>query len=284
MNKKKYVKLYILLTLGITWLIQFLPIILNLEMEDASVSSFDLAGLLFTIGGMMPTLIGLIFVFVIYDKEEIKEFLKRCFIPNKNSFICILLVFLLICLEATITQLISKLFNASNLGFIGLINIFKNPLFIFYYLFWGLISGPLSEEFGWRGFLQDMLWDKNNLLKNSLLIGFIWGVWHLPLFFYPSQIQYEWINTSLFLGIGFVINCMTNALVYNSAYVISKRKVFPIFFIHMFENIILTGIMIYPFSNIYKNIVIIVSICFDLLFYFIIINTKYYKNILSELE
>lgn len=47
----------------------------------------------------------------------------------------------------------------------------------------GLIRGPLGEELGWRGYLQLELNKRFSLLKSSLLVGTIWGMWHLPLWF-----------------------------------------------------------------------------------------------------
>lgn len=41
------------------------------------------------------------------------------------------------------------------------------------------------------------------------------------------------------------------------------KKVFPIFFLHMFKNIILTGAMIYPFSDTYSIVVVPVEIVMD---------------------
>ncbi len=46
-----------------------------------------------------------------------------------------------------------------------------------------LIRGPLGEELGWRGYLQLELNKRFSLLKSSLIVGAIWGVWHLPLWF-----------------------------------------------------------------------------------------------------
>ena len=283
LSKKKIVSIYIALTLILTWVIQFIPIILNMDNSNTSISSFDIASIFFVIGGMLPSLLGGIFVLVLYKKENIKDFLKRCLIPNKNSLIAIVLSLLLICLECFISQMISKMLGAGNLGFMGLKMILTNPLMLFYFLFWGLISGPLSEEFGWRGFLSDMLLNKNNIVKSSLFIGFIWGIWHLPLFFYPAQIQYEFAHTSFILVIAFILSCMSNALVYSLMYVISNRKVFPIFFLHMFENIILTGAMIYPFSDIYKIVVNPVTIIGDIIFFIIISKTKLYKDNLNSI-
>lgn len=68
-----------------------------------------------------------------------------------------------------------------------------------------------------------------------------------------------------------------------SVYVISRGKVFPIFFLHMFKNIILTGAMIYPFSFTYKIVVVPVEIIIDLIFYFAISHTSFYKKALKEI-
>ncbi len=55
-----------------------------------------------------------------------------------------------------------------------------------YILFFG---GPLSEEPGWRGFALPRLQRVTSPLIASLVIGFVWGIWHFPMHingFYPS--------------------------------------------------------------------------------------------------
>ena len=49
------------------------------------------------------------------------------------------------------------------------------------------------EEFGWRGFLQKELQKKYNPLITALIIGLVWGLWHLPLHYnglYPSDFTF----------------------------------------------------------------------------------------------
>ncbi|MGB2965175.1 MAG: type II CAAX endopeptidase family protein [Anaerolineales bacterium] len=46
-------------------------------------------------------------------------------------------------------------------------------------------NGPVGEEFGWRGFALPKLQDKFGPLTASLIIGLLWGFWHLPSFFAP---------------------------------------------------------------------------------------------------
>jgi uncharacterized protein len=52
-----------------------------------------------------------------------------------------------------------------------------------------LISGPLGEELGWRGFALPRLLKRFTPLTASLVLGAIWGMWHLPSFFLSGMVQ-----------------------------------------------------------------------------------------------
>ena len=54
-----------------------------------------------------------------------------------------------------------------------------------------LIGGPLGEEFGWRGFALPSLETRFSSLWASVILGAIWTVWHLPLFFISGSAQYS---------------------------------------------------------------------------------------------
>jgi membrane protease YdiL (CAAX protease family) len=45
-----------------------------------------------------------------------------------------------------------------------------------------LITGPIAEEFGWRGYLQHKLLSRMAPFWAALLISGIWWLWHLPLY------------------------------------------------------------------------------------------------------
>lgn len=52
-----------------------------------------------------------------------------------------------------------------------------------------LYTGPLGEELGWRGYALPRLLKQTSPLVASLILGFFWGVWHLPSFFISSTVQ-----------------------------------------------------------------------------------------------
>jgi uncharacterized protein len=44
---------------------------------------------------------------------------------------------------------------------------------------WGLVGGGLLEELGWTGFAVPALRKRHGVLQTGLIVGVLWGVWHL---------------------------------------------------------------------------------------------------------
>jgi membrane protease YdiL (CAAX protease family) len=52
------------------------------------------------------------------------------------------------------------------------------PMIILQFFF----DSGLGEELGWRGFLLPRLQARYSALISSIIVGIVWGLWHLPLF------------------------------------------------------------------------------------------------------
>jgi hypothetical protein len=61
------------------------------------------------------------------------------------------------------------------------------------------IKGPV-EEIGWRGFALPLLQRRMSPLWAGLVIGLIWGIWHLPAFFLSGTEHSAWSFTDFFVG------------------------------------------------------------------------------------
>jgi uncharacterized protein len=52
-----------------------------------------------------------------------------------------------------------------------------------------VVGGPLGEEFGWRGYALPAIAARLGWRWAGLIVGVLWGLWHLPLFFLPGTTQ-----------------------------------------------------------------------------------------------
>ncbi|NOT61315.1 MAG: CPBP family intramembrane metalloprotease [Acidobacteria bacterium] len=67
-------------------------------------------------------------------------------------------------------------------------------------------AGPLGEESGWRGYALPRLQKKLGPILASLVIGFLWFAWHLPLFLIPTWSSSPVIVYALILiGLSFLM-------------------------------------------------------------------------------
>ena len=63
-----------------------------------------------------------------------------------------------------------------------------------------LFLGPI-EEFGWRGLAQPLLQRKFNPFWTAIILGSIWGLWHIPSFFIGGTPQSAWEFGPYFIGL-----------------------------------------------------------------------------------
>lgn len=62
-----------------------------------------------------------------------------------------------------------------------------------------LLIGPM-EEFGWRGVALPLLQQRFAPIWATLILGVIWGLWHLPAFFQSGTPQSAWPFAPFFAG------------------------------------------------------------------------------------
>lgn len=102
---------------------------------------------------------------------------------------------------------------------------------LIYFFFKNLLSGPIGEELGWRGFAQIELQKKHSPLIASIIIGFWWGIWHLPIWFTTGLVGRDLIKYILF----FMLAIMSTKIVMTAFYNLNQNLIIPII-IHQFFN------------------------------------------------
>ena len=228
----KYLVLFFVLTLAWTWICGFIPVIFGFTDTGAGI-------FIFYFGGGAPSVIALFLVFLTYPKDKRRDYFRRCFSLRQAGWkwpLITIAVFTILSAVSIFVGVCLFGFDMPTMDFIKAI--IKNPLNIFLVLLISLISGPLNEEFGWRGYALDRLLLRFGFLKGSLILGFIWAIWHLPWYFTPGQAQYNLLRDSVFHALMFIPSVMMLSVFVSFVYVKTNRSILAGALVHMFSNLI----------------------------------------------
>ncbi len=195
--------LFVLLTYIITWGVE-IPVALNKH----GYAAINISKGLQTFCTLSPGIVAVILTAIFYKKNGLKTLLKAVVkwrVKFKWYFIVIILGIVLCGLSLL-------LFNWTY----GQIN---NPDPAYNFLFYFILILPLSalwEEMGWRGFLLPILQQKYAPLTASIIIGFVWGLWHLPIYLAIDPYGAKTITYFLFMFIGCFALSIIETWLYNS--------------------------------------------------------------------
>lgn len=95
-----------------------------------------------------------------------------------------------------------------------------------------LLLNALPEEYGWRGYALGPLLDRNSALAASLILGLLWGLWHLPLHFIEGTVQ------SAIPVYQFLIQQMVLAILYTWLFNNTRGAVSVAILFHAVANIV----------------------------------------------
>jgi uncharacterized protein len=117
-----------------------------------------------------------------------------------------------------------------------------------------LVGGPLGEEFGWRGYALPALTAKLGWRSASLIIGVIWGLWHLPLFFMASTPQAHMPI------VWFIVSTIAQSVMFAWVFRHTGQSVVPALVMHTSINAWINIIPIIPASSDMQPFAIMIGI------------------------
>jgi len=138
-----------------------------------------------------------------------------------------------------------------------------------------LVIGGGQEEFGWRGYAQEPLQEKIGVIPASLVIGVIWGIWHLPLWFMAGDLH------SAYSFLAFVIMTTSISIMYAWLFNSSGKKLIVVMFFHAMNN---TAAPLLPFLHGIEGkperaywIYVAVNVIFGIIFAFVLVKRSKLK-------
>jgi len=90
-------------------------------------------------------------------------------------------------------------------------------------------TGPWGEELGWRGYLTPKLLETHNAIVVSLIVGFLWGIWHLPLYITSAFSTFEG-------GLAFTTSTMLTSIIMTAILLHTKGSVLVAVIYHWLIN------------------------------------------------
>lgn len=171
---------FLLWTFGLSWLI-WIPVVVMRPQQQGWFVSVVL------VGAFMPTIVGVILGGIVPDRRERRDFWRRLVDVRLIKPPFFLFLLLLAPTFNLIGYAVSRM--AGGPPFVLKPASFGSFGAVIGFLVFMLLGGPLAEELGWRGFLLPRLLRRLNPFNATLLLGVIWIVWHLPLFWIEGTAQ-----------------------------------------------------------------------------------------------
>ena len=174
-NKKTY--LFLLMTIIWSWSFWFIG--LNLLANGINQESIGKFLIFFFTGVYGPSISAIVTTIIFEGFEGVSNLLKKLFIwnvPFKNYLYIIILPIIFVIIGIGLYNIF-----IGDIGSFDLMAFLSIPTI----LWAGFYAGPLGEELGWRGFLLPELQKEHTNLKSAIIIGVIWFIWHIPLWWAP---------------------------------------------------------------------------------------------------
>ncbi len=173
------------LALGLSWLF-WIP--LALLGQEAMKFPFVI---LMIAGGLSPAIAEVILIARSHDRAQWQDYRQRVLDFRRISagwWAVILLTFPIL---NGIAISLNLLLTGEQPDFETAARLLSQPWMILPFAVFILLFGPLPEELGWRGYGLDSLQARWNALTSSLILGAMWALWHLPLFFMAGTFQHD---------------------------------------------------------------------------------------------
>ncbi|MEQ6356341.1 CPBP family intramembrane glutamic endopeptidase [Lysinibacillus sp. M3] len=213
--------------------------------------------LLFILGGITPAICEIWLKKKYSTKEEFKSFIHNVKNPKHPVSWYIFAIGL-----AFVACFLPTLWGGATM---------ENPMYLVLLEFPIMIIGGGLEEIGWRGFLQPTLQKRWSPFTSTIIVGIIWAVWHLPLWFVLGSNQinmnFLWFSltslalsfllTIIYLSTKSIFLCIIFHALINSFWVVfvPVTHVSSGLFTFLFALFLFTVFEVYRKSNFQKRMV-----------------------------
>jgi uncharacterized protein len=220
---------FFVLTYAIAWML-WAPLVIFRDRVPPS-----LAFVLLMLGSLVPSTVGVVFVALLRGRSGVRTLLGRLVHARIGLrwYLAAVALTMLVPLAVGISILMG-----GNTPVVD--NTILGVLFLFAFMIFP--GSALGEELGWRGFALPRMQALQNALKASLVIGILWGTWHLPLWLRGAE------SNPISLYVPFVVAVIASSVIYTWLYNNTGGSLFIIVLYHAAINLPIT-VLITPLGS-----------------------------------
>ncbi len=100
-----------------------------------------------------------------------------------------------------------------------------------------ILLASIIEEIGWRGYGEDSIAMYCSWFKESIIFGFVWSLWHLPLFWVEGTYHFMLKGIGIIYVLNFLISVIPLGFLTTWVYVKNNRSIVASVIFHIFVNL-----------------------------------------------
>lgn len=206
----------------------------NLVVQGTSVSVYNLVSQYVLIIGSI-----VFWIFLIAAGKEKRKEAGLFWKNGKASAVVVILFVFLYFLRTLFSGLLSGLLSGTGVQYVTeWLQIFNEPILWISVValpinFFFVVIAFFGEEYGWRYYLQPLLQKKFGLRWGVIILGVVWGLWHVPidLFYYTQTSGIQMIFAQQ-------ITCITLGIFFAYAYMKTENIWVPVCLHYLNNNLI----------------------------------------------
>ncbi|MDD5929322.1 MAG: type II CAAX endopeptidase family protein [Spirochaetales bacterium] len=248
-------KKFYIIVFATTWFFWLFAILFN----DGLINA-----LCMVLGGICPATAAVITVFTSKSDALKKDFKRKIFNFWKLKPLYIFAAVLIFSAIVVCSILLSTVFGESIEQFsftkdfsftgVGVMSAFAT-----------IFLAAVLEEVGWRGYGEDAIAQYHSWFKESVIFGFVWACWHIPLFWIPGTYHYEIREMNILYMLNFLVSVVPMGFITTWVYVKNGRSMLSSIIFHLFINFMQEKIAMTQTTKCVETLVVFVAATFIVL-------------------
>lgn len=188
------------------------------------------------IGGCAPTFVGLIMAMRCMGRTERKDYLLSIVDVRRISVGWWLFILFAYPLVNAVAVGVDVLLGGALPTMVTLRAVAANPISLLPLLLLSFMSGPFSEELGWRGFALRPLTQRFGFGWAAMGLGLVWAAWHLPLYMMPET-WHGSVGFGLYGFVSFVALSVGLSLSMGVVFLRTRGSILSAMLLHLSSNL-----------------------------------------------